>query len=277
MLPPRAQQVRHQAERAAHSPWIERAAALGFIAKGVVYGIVGYFALKLALGDGGAILGLQDTPGQVKRQPFGDLLVGALGVGLACHALWRFVQAGFQHDPRDPTWKSAGKRIGHAGQGAVSAALAVTAFQHLLGKGRGGGGGGSWVHKALTTDGGEWVLIAAGVGFIAAGAYQLYKAYTAKFRKKLRTQEMSPREEKWLVRISRFGIAARGAVLPVAGWLLIQTGRRAKSDEEVGLSAAMREIVQKPWGEIMLGVVAVGLVAYGVYQLVNARYRRAFA
>ncbi len=268
--------VKHGAERAANSKWMDHAATFGFVAKGVVYAVIGIFALRLALGEGGALLGNEEAAREVKKQPFGQILLLVLGVGLACHALWRFAEAAFSPHHDDKPLKRIGKRIGAVGGGLLAAFLSINCFQTVAGT-AGGDGKRGWLQRALQSDGGDWLIMAIGAGVIAFGISQLVKAYTVKFRKKLKTHEMSATEETWLIRISRFGIAARGVVLPVAGWLLIKAGLDANARQAIGTDAALREILQQTWGAVLLGIVAAGLIAYALYMGINARYRRAFA
>jgi hypothetical protein len=268
-----AHEVERRVEQAAHGKWMERATALGFVAESVVYAVIGVYALRLALGEGGGLLGAHDTPGEVKRQPFGGVLLIALAIGLACHALWHFVRAWLAAHPGVSPTRRLARRIGDVGTGIAAVALSVTAFEHFAGIGTDHR---TWIRRVLRADGGEWLLIAIGIGFIIAGVYQLRRAYTARFQRELETYEMSPTERRWLVRISRFGIAARGAVLPVVGWLFIRVARHT-GGPDTSFGAALHEISRRTLGTALLAIIAAGLIAYALYMLVNARYRRVFA
>jgi hypothetical protein len=259
------------ARRAANGAWMERAARAGMVARGVLYAIIGTSALLLSVGEGGGLLDSAQAAKQVQRQSYGDALLFALGIGLACYGLWRFAQGALGHgQPGDDRRKVAIKRVASAVSGLVHLAFAVSAFQAATGNG--GGGRSSWVHRVLAWDGGRWVVIAIGAGFVGFGLHQLYRAFTAKFRKELDTGAMSATEERWAIRIGRFGMAARGVVLPIVGWMLIRAGREADAAEAKGTGAALREIATSAWGEILLPVVAAGFISYALYQFVRARY-----
>jgi hypothetical protein len=255
---------------------MDRAGQAGFVAKAVVYATIGVLALEVALGKGGALINVRDTPNHVARQPFGDVLLILLAIGLACYALWLLGQAAFDPDRRDRSAKRIAIRLGRAGSAVFHASLAVGAFQTWAGH-RPGHHGQSWIHTVLSHPGGALALIALGIGLIGYGVYQLYSAYTAKFRKQLETRQMSATERTWAIRVGRFGLAARGIVLPVAGVLFIQAGRHANAAEAGSTAAAMREIARQRWGTALLAVVAAGFVAYALYMLVSARYRRELA
>ncbi len=257
-----------EARRAANGEWMERAARFGMIARGVLYAIIGISALLLSIGEGGKLLDGEQAAGEVKRQPYGDWLLVALGVGLACYGLWRFAQGALGHGkPGDDNKKVIVKRIGRAASGVTHMAFAVSAFQAGRGSSRS-----SWVGRVLDWDGGRWLIVAIGVGFIGFGLHQLYRAYTAKFRKELDTGSMSANEEKWAIRIGRFGLAARGVVFPIVGWMMIRAGLDFDPAKAKGTGAALRTIATSQWGEILLPVVAAGFIAYALYMFVRARY-----
>jgi hypothetical protein len=129
----------------------------------------------------------------------------------------------------------------------------------------------------LSHDGGDLALIAVGLGFIGFGIFELYSAYTAHFRKQLETREMSANERTWAIRIGRFGLATRGVVMPIVGLLLIEAGRHADASKGHGTGGALREIAHARWGTTLLAVVAAGFVAYALFMVLSARYRRELA
>jgi hypothetical protein len=268
--------LKHRAERAARSPWMDRIEAFGFVAKGAVYAVIGVLALQVAFGDGGAFLDSNEAADQVKVQPFGLVLLALLGTGLACYALWRFAQALLDPGGRERDAKGIAKRIGWAGSGVLHTFLAVSAFQTLAGV-RGNDRKSSWLAMLLDSPGGSWVMIAIGVGIIVAGLYQFVRAYKKSFEKKLETYRMSPTERTWTSRVARFGLIARGIVFPIIGWFFIQAGRHANAKEAQGTGAALREIATNRWGAILLPIVAAGLCAYAIYMLMSAKYRQTYA
>lgn len=269
--------LRDRARSTAHSTWVDHAARVGFAAKGVVNAIIGVFALKLALGHGGAFLDSQQATRVVAIQPFGTVLLIALGAGLACHSVWLLLQASVDPQGRrgDREATHAIKRIGWAVSGLIHGFLAVTAIQTAIGASQRSGH--TWVQALLSWDGGRWLMMLIGAIVVAVGIHQLHQAYTAGFEKDLDTARMSGPERRWAIRAGRFGLAARGIVLPIVGWFLVQAGLRARASEVRGTGAALREIASQTWGTVLVAIVAAGFVAYAVHMLVNARYRRGCA
>ena len=117
-------------------------------------------------------------------------------------------------------------------------------------------------------------MAAAGVIVIGVGISYLYQAYKGKFRRYFKLHQMSVTEQTWAMRFGRFGIAARGIVFGIIGIFLIQAARYSNASEVKGLGGALAVLAAQPYGPWILGFVALGLIAYGIYSLLEARYRR---
>jgi hypothetical protein len=121
---------------------------------------------------------------------------------------------------------------------------------------------------------GRWLVALVGLGIIGYGIYQLYRAYAAKVRKHLELSRASATEAEWIVRFGRFGIGARGVVFGIIGWFLLRAAMEYEPRRASGLGGALATLERQSYGPWLLGIVALGLIAYGLYQLANARYRR---
>lgn len=145
-----------------------------------------------------------------------------------------------------------------------------------LAMGSGGGGSSSqgWTARLMSDTWGVWLVGLIGAVVVGYGLRQLYHAYQVDFTKRLVTSEMSPTERTWTIRVGRFGMAARGVVLIMIGWFFLQAAVTHDPNQARGLDGALAELAGTGYGPWVLGLVALGLVAYGAYQLVLARYRR---
>lgn len=258
-------------------PWVERLARLGYAAKGVVYLVIGGIAARAAFGSGERVQGSQGALRAILEQPFGRFLLGLMALGLAGYALWRFVQAAL--DPEHVGSNDKGdmaKRVGYAISGVIHAGLALAALRMAMGGGGGQGGDrtADWTATLMRQPAGRWLVAAVGLGIAGYGAYALYRAYAVKLDKRLDLSRMSPAARTWAVRSGRAGIAARGVVFLVMGFFLVQAALHSNPGEARGLDGALRALQQQSYGPWLLGLVALGLVGYGIYQLVEARYRR---
>lgn len=257
--------------------WLEKLMRLGFLAKGVVYITVGILAVQLALGDGGEATGAQGALAEIGQQPFGQVLLGIIAVGLVGLTLWYFVRGGRDTDNEGDDASGLAKRAAYIAAGVGYGLLALVAFQILLGSGSGGNGNtiASWTAQIMQESWGRWLVAAAGLVVIGVGLYQFYRAYRARFRHKLRTHEMSRTEIKGGTWAGQFGIAARGVVVIVVGVFLLQAALQYDPQQAGGLGQALQALAQQPYGPWVLGIVALGLVAYGLFTaVVQTRYRR---
>ena len=257
------------------SSWVERLARFGYAAKGVVYGIVGLLAAQAAFGTGGKTTDTQGALQEIVTQPFGKVLLGIVAIGLFGYVLWQFVQAIKDPENKGTDAKGILQRIGYGISGVIYASLALSAIRIILGSG--GGNSNStqdWTARLLSQPFGQWLVGTVGAFIIGLGFYQFYKAFTTKFRKKLNLSQLSDTEQKWVKGISRFGMAARGIVFCVIGFFLIQAARQSDASQARGLGEALQVLAQQPYGSWILGIVALGLVAYGIYMVMQARYRR---
>jgi negative regulator of sigma E activity len=274
------QQAQRHAECAATQakPWITKLGRLGYAAKGMVYGLVGVLAVQAALGQGGQTTDAKGVLQTIAQAPFGRVLLALVALGLLGHAVWRFVQAIMDTENKGSDAKGLGTRAAYAGIGVVYVGLALAALRLVLGSGGTRSSDQStqdWTARLLAQPSGRWLVALVGLIVIGVGLYQFYRAYSAKFREKLNLSEMSPTEETWATRIGRVGFTARGVVFGIIGVFLLIAALQAQPQEARGLAGALQTLAQQqPYGPWLLGIVALGFVAYGLFMLVQARYRR---
>jgi hypothetical protein len=264
------------AERVGKHPWTERLARIGYAAKGVVYIVIGALATMAALGIGGEATGARGAMRSLARQPFGRVMLSIVAFGLVAYVIWRWVQAVTDADDKGTKAKGIALRLGYAGSGFIYAGLALSAARIVFGARDDGrpSAAQSWTATVMSFPYGNWLVILAALGIMGYGVYQCYKGYSAKFRKRLKTGEMSERGMLWATRSGRFGFIARGIVFLIVGGFLIQAAWYYDSSKAKGLDGTLQNLIQQPFGPWLLGGVALGLVAYGLYMLIEARYRR---
>ena len=259
------------AKRAAHevSPWIELLARAGYAAKGVVYSLVGVFALLAARGSGDA-KGSRTALGELLDKPYGQVLLGVIAIGLAGYALWCFVRAlvNPEHDKTGSRVFSFVKGVGHVV--LVIAVIGMITGSRSQG---GGGGGGDWTGRLMEWPAGKWLVMAIGLGIVGYGIFQLYRAWTADLDDQLSLGRMNPQTARTVRYVSRFGMAARGVVFLVVGGFAFFAGLRSSPSEAKGVGEALQYLRTQPYGPWLLGFVALGLIGYGIYEFVRARYR----
>lgn len=274
-----ADDVQTSAKRAVRgaAPWIRRLARMGFAAKGLVYLIIGALALQAALGRGGQTTDSEGALRAILRQPYGWMLLAAVAIGLAGYSIWRFVQAGVDPEGVGGRAKGIATRVGYAISGAIHAGLALEAARMAFGFGTGGGGNSGpqdWTALVLAQPMGRWVVAAVGVGIAAFGLAELVRAYRTDLPKRLDLSRLGHAARVWVVRFGRMGMAARGIVFGVIGGFLVRAALTYDSSQARGLGGALDSLHAQTYGRWLLGLVAVGLIAYGLFEWVQARYRR---
>lgn len=256
------------------APWIERLARVGYAAKALLYTVVGMLALQSALGSGGRTTGSRGALATLVRQEYGAILLVAIAAGLFGYAGWRIIEAVLDPEHRGTTPKALALRASFAARGLLHAALGIQAVRLATGtSGANGQALEEWTARVLGAPLGRWLVAAAGLAVAGYGVYQLYRAWAAKLSRQLDIASLSRDAGAWLTKVCRFGIGARGVVFAICGWYLVRAGIGRDATAVADTGEALGAIEHQPFGEWLLAVVAVGLIAYGAYEIVQARYR----
>lgn len=261
------------AHKVVHSSAFELFARAGFVARGVVYMLIGAFAVCLALGFGGKATNQQGALETVAHQPFGHLLLTAVAAGLAGYSLWRLVRAVLGHGP-EAGRDSFIDRVAGFGSGVFYGVLAYAAVDILI---AGHAAGGNVRHSSagiLGWPGGQELLGAVGAVMIVVGAFQGYRAVTAEFLDDAKTGEMGDHTQRAFSTVAVIGHLARMVVFGLVGVFLLDAAVQFDPKKAVGLGGLLGRLLQQPGGPELMGVVAAGLVAFGVYSAADARYHR---
>lgn len=272
-------QATSQARGAAReaSPWITRLGRLGFACKGAVYVLIGVLAVQAAMGDGGATTDTTGALTHVLEAPFGEVLLGLVAVGLVGYVLWRLVQAFFDADNKGTDAKGLWARGGYLLSGLIYTSVALAAVRLLQGTGGTRGGDQAaqdWTGRLLEQPFGVALVVLAGLGVLGSAAFQFYRAYTADFRRELNIGQIGAAAQELAIRAGRIGHAARGATFGITGLFLLVAALRQQPEEARGLAGSLAALIERPYGPLLLGLVAAGLATYGFYMFVEARYRR---
>lgn len=258
---------------AAARPWIERMARIGYASKGVVYLLVGYIAARAAFGNGdtegstGALAFLVD-------KPFGKLVLVLLAVGLAGYSLWRLVQALADPEGKGTDAKGLAVRAYMFASAVIHGAMVMAAVRLITGDPAGGEDGAQGMTaRVMAQPAGRWLVGLVGLLVIAAACQQAWQATGERYRKRVRLDRLTPEVARWVGPVARLGLVSRGIAFLLVGGFLVVAAVRANPAEAKGLGDALATLQQQPAGTLLLLVVALGLAAYGVYELVKARYR----
>ncbi len=244
-------------------------ARMGYAARGVVYLTVGGLAVLAASGQGGSTTDSKGALLKIMSKPFGDFIVIVIVVGLFGYAAWSLVQAIKDTDHHGTSGKGVAVRGGLLVSAVTHALLALWAIGLLLGMG--GGGSQGWTRGLMSSGWGQLGLGLVGVAVVGTGLAHIFKGWTARFE---RYMDIPADKNSWASPICRFGLIARGIVWCIVGAFLIESAVRARGGELRGMADALVALRDTQFGPWLMGVVAAGLFAFGLYSLLEAFYRR---
>ena len=260
------------------SPALVMLGRAGYAAKGIVYVVIGALAARAAIGAaGGATTDSRGALSVIQDGPMGTIALVAIGIGLLGYMAWRLVAAVTDAEGKGDEPTKLAVRAAQAARGLAYGALGVTALRLIGGGGEAGAQGQAtrdWTARLLGMPFGRALVVGVGLGVLGYAAYQVYRAFSDKATKHLDLYEAGHTQAKWIVRLGRFGIAARAVVFAMIGVFLVRAGMRADSGEAGGIAQSLQALGAADYGRLVLGAVAFGLIAYGIYQLATARYRR---
>jgi membrane-associated phospholipid phosphatase len=272
-----AEDTARTARRAAGSPVVTALAHAGYAAKGAVYLIIGALALAAALHIGG---GLTDQAGATRviyHQPFGAFLLILAAVGWLGYGLWCLIQSVFDTAHYGTDAKGIVARVGYAWIGVIYGGLAVLAFELATGKSGGKSSDAQahdWTARLLAAPAGVALVVLVGVVTLVIAGVLFYRAYSAEFRRQLDLAQAPDKVRTGVILLGRVGYAALGCVFTIIGVFFIVAALRHDPSQAKGLSGALAVALRGQFGGVLLAIIALGLLAYGVYSLAQARYRR---
>jgi hypothetical protein len=249
--------------------WMAR---IGYAARGIVFLIIAFFAGLAALG-GGRSVGTIGALHSVLARPMGELLLWIVAFGLLCFAGWRFVDAIFDSDHYGSDMGGLARRAGLVGGGIFYLIVAGLAVTMIFGVRAGDGDGAArdWTAWLLAQPFGRWATVLVGIGIAASGIGQAAKPLRAEFRKQL-ALGAGPRTV--VVAVGVLGYVARGVVFIIIGGFLVVAALRFNSGSVAGFAGALRALQQQPYGHVLLGITALGLFAFALFQWMQAAWRR---
>jgi hypothetical protein len=261
--------------RSSVPPAIEIMARVGYTTKGAVYLLIGLLAAAAAVRAGGKATDSEGALATLVSKPLGGILLSAAALGLAAYALWRIVQGVLDAEGKGTDASGIVVRIGYVASGLVHGALAWTAVRLALGGTRDNGAARrDATARLMALPFGRWMVGAVGLGVIAFGLVQFYKCYSQSFRKRLEGEEMSAGQKSFACRSAQLGLAARGVVFVLTGGFFLSAAWKHDAAEAGGLAEALRSLESQPYGPALLGVTALGLISYGLFMFVEAKFHR---
>ena len=266
---------------AATSPLMEKLIRLGYIARGLVWGVIGILAFQVASGSGGALTNQQGAIAAVGNAPGGKVLLYVMLVGLIGYALWGLIRAIVDPLHQGKDTKGIAQRVGFLVSGISYGLLAMATYGLITAKATAASAGAQNAQtqqtaaSILSQSWGPWVVALVGAIVIGIGLLQIYTGFRHNFNPQFQLAGRTGTERIWLERLGRFGTVARGAVFTLLGVFFFLAAYNHNASEVQGIDGVLSALLHQSYGPWLLGIVAAGLIAFGIYSAMIKRVVRA--
>ncbi|MBU2962984.1 DUF1206 domain-containing protein [Citreicella sp. C3M06] len=248
--------------------WVVPVMRAGYAARGAVYIIVGGLSLSAAI-YGGQAQGTTDALSTLRDEPWGIALLWAIAIGMMAYMVWRLIDAAMDLECEGSDAKGLAARAGQAITGLIHGAIGASLAATAMGAGSQGGGAQTATQKLMAMPWGPYLVMVVGIVTIGAGFYYGYKGIAETYKADIRvtdlTQKLNP--------AMKAGFIAEGVVVAIIGGLIFFAGLNHNPGDAGGVGEALSTLRAAPYGAILMGVIAAGLVGFGIENLVEARYR----
>ena len=267
-----AARATRSARRASDSPAAHFLARAGLTARGVIYILVGWVAVLVALGHSSQEADQQGALHLLAGKSYGLVSLWLLGIGFAAYALWRLSEAAFGVTGDRP---GAGPRLKSLARAVIYAGFSYLTFSVIAGTARSQSGRQQDITASAMQHAGGRVLVGVvGLVIIGCGIALVIEGARKKFRKYLLTARMSATTLRVVRLLGMTGTIVRGLVFALVGALVIDAAVTHKAAQSGGIDKALLTLRGAPLGEFLVILAALGLVIFGVYGLAEARWRR---
>ena len=263
----------YSVRRASHGDTMAVVARFGLAARAFIYLVIGALAIEIALGHRGQEADQHGALAAIAQHAYGIDLLWLLGAGFAAYALWRLSEAAFG---TAADGDKAGQRAKSLARGIIYAAFAVSTFAFIAGTSRQGQAQQqeTLTARVMKDQPGRWLVGLIGLVVVAVGAGMIVEGLTRKFEKQLQLSRAQPTTRRTVITLGAIGTTARGIVFAVAGALVVDAAITYDPSKSSGLDGALRTLADRPYGPWLLGLLAIGLIIFGIYGLAAARWTK---
>lgn len=266
--------VRHAGQRADDSEWPEHLARAGLVAYGTVHLVLGWLAVQLSLGDRKGSASTSGAVQKLAQQPFGEVLVWAVAVGMLLLVVWQGIEAAVGHRDETDDKTVVRKRVTSGGKAVVYAVLGVSALKAATGSGSGGSEKqtNSMTAKVMDLPGGQVLVALIAIGILVVAGFLVHRGVTDGFLKKLDGGGRSGKDGTAYTWAGRIGYVAKGLSLAVVGLLFGYAALTHDSNKGGGLDQALSTVLHQSFGPALVAAIGIGFACYGVFCFAWARH-----
>jgi len=251
--------------------WLDRAVRFGLVAYGFVYLMIAWTAAQLALGRRTGKASAKGALANLADQSFGHVLVLAIAAGLFVLVVWRLLEAAAGHRDRDGGERALA-RLMSLGKAVLYGAIGVSAVKVATGSGHSQGPK-TVTARLMDAPAGPWIVAGVGLAIVGYGAAMVWRGWTDKFLEHLDGEGRSGGTGRAYTWFGRVGYVAKGIAFGVVGSLFVYAAITHEPRKSGGLDQALREVLDQPYGPMLLISIAVGIGCYGLFCFAWARHR----
>lgn len=263
-------QTRATARSMSDSRWFEHTIRVGLAAYGFMHVLIGWLGLHLAFGDRAGAPDHHGALHVLARQSGGEVMLWITGLGLFALSLWQITEAVWGHT-KEGGAKRAFERLGSAGKVVLYGVLGYSAIKTATGSSSTSSEVGL-TRKLLDLPAGQLIVMGIGVVIGVVAVVHIKRGVTASFDKRLEPGALSGTSGSIVKQLGQIGYVAKGVAFAVLGGLFVWAGATYDADQAGGLDTALRTLLDESVGPWLLGIVAVGIVAFGMYCFAWAKY-----
>ncbi len=270
-------QGKRMTKDAAYSPLMDRLARLGYAVKGIIYITIGLIAFRGVLGKSNGTPA--DQFGAITtfaRLPYAKVLLWVILIGLISYSLWGLIRAFLDPFHKGDDTKGLLARGGYLLSAITYASFVLPTYHLITGAGRAVASNqtAQFVTRLMAMHSGRYIVGAVGIGVIAGGLYQIYMGINLNFDQQFKPYALTSEQLRIARQVGRFGTIARGIVFALVGYFLVLAAYYDRPGQPQGFDGAFRFLARQPYGLWLLGIIAAGLIAFGIYALISAAWFR---
>jgi hypothetical protein len=264
------------AKEAAYSPLMERLTRLGYGIKGMIYIFIGSLALRGAFGNSRTPADQLGAIAAISKLPYGDLILWVVLIGLISYSLWGLIRAFLDPFHKGTDMEGLVARGGFLVSAITYAFFVMPTYDLIQGTSSGSQTGNTQrtIGAVLSMPWGWAIVGILGIAGIVAGFYQIYRAINSKFDQTFKPYAMTPEQLRIAKQAGRFGTIARGVVFSLVGFFLCLAAFYSNPRQAKTFDGALDFLAKQPYGLWLMGIIAIGLIAFGIYSLLGAAWFR---
>src|SRR6266511_1282743 len=264
------------AKKAAYSPTMDRLARLGYGVKGIIYITMGFIAFRSAFGKSNTPADQLGAIREFGKLPYAQILLWVILIGLISYSLWGLIRAILDPFHKGNDTQGLIARGGFLVSAVTYAFFVFPTYDLIEGASTGSQTGQTqkFIAGVMSMPLGNVIVGILGVAGIAAGLYQIYMGITLNFEREFKPYALSPEQLKVAKQVGRYGTIARGVVFALVGFFFLLAAYYANPQQARTFDGALDFLARQPYGLWLMGIIAAGLVAFGIYSLMSAAWFR---